>query len=136
MRQAYRIAPAFLALLMFSAGGLTAGTNKGTAPAIAELQERAGAGSDACLSCHGPFEALRDKTSGYVSPGGMAVNPHITFDRTTPNDPHASGEGVIECTECHRPHPLPVTEPVPAATIDLCLSCHHTATIRACSDCH
>lgn len=89
-----------------------------------------------CLSCHGPFEALQERTADFVAPSGVTVNPHITFDRTMPNDPHASGEGVIDCLECHEPHPVPVTDPVAPADIEACEECHHTTTFRSCASCH
>lgn len=102
--------------------------------------ETAGGGEpmspEACLACHGPWEALRDRSSGYVAPSGVPVNPHITYDRTRPSNPHASGEGLIECTQCHQQHPLPIVEPLPPANIDMCIACHHTGTFRSCADCH
>lgn len=89
-----------------------------------------------CLDCHGPFDSLREKTEDWVTSSGVAVNPHITFDRNNQAEPHASGEGIIPCTQCHEPHPLPVTDPVPEADIQTCMSCHHTGTFRPCSQCH
>lgn len=92
--------------------------------------------SETCLACHGPFTALQQKTADYVAPNGVPVNPHITFDMAMPNDPHSSGKNPIECTECHQPHSIPITEPVPPANTDMCVACHHTGTFRSCSDCH
>lgn len=91
-----------------------------------------------CLACHGPFEALSESTRDYVAPSGVPVNPHVTFDMTMPANPHASGEGVIACSECHRfdSHPIPIVDALPDADIDMCIACHHTGTFRACSDCH
>lgn len=92
--------------------------------------------AETCLACHGPFAALQERTEGHVAASGVPVNPHVTFDMSTPADPHQPGAEPIECTECHQPHPLPITEPVEPANIDMCIACHHTGTFRTCTDCH
>ncbi|MZR12212.1 hypothetical protein GQE99_04190 [Maritimibacter sp. DP07] len=89
-----------------------------------------------CLACHGPLDSLIEKTEGWMTSSGILVNPHITFDRSNQASPHRSGNGIIPCTQCHEPHPLPLTDPVPEAGIQTCMSCHHTGTFRSCTDCH
>lgn len=92
--------------------------------------------AETCLTCHGPFKALQERTAGYVAPSGVPVNPHVTFDMSTPTAPHAPGADPIECTECHQSHAVPITEPLPPANIDMCVACHHTGTFRSCAECH
>jgi hypothetical protein len=91
---------------------------------------------DACLDCHGPIEQLREATKDHRLPSGIPANPHIGFDRATPRNPHASGEGTMACTECHQPHDLPLTTPLPPADLGACMTCHHTGNFRSCADCH
>ena len=91
---------------------------------------------EVCLACHGPAGTLRELTQDWVAPSGIPVNPHISFDVTQPVNPHASGEGMLLCTQCHVAHTIPLEEPVPTAGIDSCIDCHHTGTFRTCTECH
>lgn len=103
---------------------------------VVEASSSKTASAETCLACHGPFSALQERSAGYVAPSGVPVNPHVTFDMSTPADPHTPGADPIGCTECHQPHPVPITEPLQPANIDMCVACHHTGTFRSCSDCH
>lgn len=100
--------------------------DKGLAPATTED----------CMACHGPLEVWLGVAQDFISSAGVPVNPHITFDTSNPANPHASGEGVMDCVGCHQPHPIPLVSPMPDADVELCVSCHHTGTFRACSECH
>lgn len=62
--------------------------------------------NDACLACHGSFDALVAKTSGY------ALNPH--------DSPHWGAE--IPCGTCHKQHAKPVVQ---------CAACHTNQNYRA-----
>ncbi len=86
---------------------------------------------DTCLACHGPFDKLVAATSGYTWKSGEAQSPH----RYVPHD----SKTIAECTNCHRPHPVPpsasditaMAKPNP----QYCYECHHTQTF-ACGTCH
>jgi predicted CXXCH cytochrome family protein len=90
-----------------------------------------------CLACHGPLEKLVKASPNYAIPDGTKVNPHITIDYFA-KKPHASSEGVIECTKCHTPHlvPLASAKDMPKADVTYCFSCHHEENFTPCSECH
>lgn len=86
--------------------------------------------ASACLKCHGPFEALAEKTVDYVTEWDERANPHVVV-------PHDSNK-IITCLDCHEAHELPVKAGTAfkKATVTACYSCHHAETFAACTDCH
>lgn len=90
-------------------------------------------GKDACLGCHGPFDKLTTAPKTFASESGDKINPHWYV-------PHNQKDtkGVPECTNCHTPHPLPLTSKggLPKANVDWCSTCHHTGDLKACNACH
>jgi predicted CXXCH cytochrome family protein len=94
--------------------------------------------SATCLGCHGPYEKVVQASATYTLSNGEKVNPHTTIDPTTPAKPHASGKGVSECSNCHKPHPVPLASPkdVVRANTDYCFSCHHQRNFTPCIQCH
>lgn len=128
--------------LCLSGYGLPAASETGRATEnlttyVAELDEgHLSAKTEDCMACHGPIDTWLGIAQDFVSSAGVPVNPHITFDKTNPARPHASGEGVMDCAGCHQPHPIPLASPLPDADVELCVACHHTGTFRACSECH
>ena len=87
----------------------------------------------ACLTCHGPFDALIRKTAKYVMPSKEVTSPHRYV-------PHQSGEAkdVPECTSCHDVHaqPAPANQDLTRNKVDYCYSCHHEKAFTACAECH
>ncbi|PKL09475.1 MAG: hypothetical protein CVV51_03570 [Spirochaetae bacterium HGW-Spirochaetae-7] len=83
-----------------------------------------------CLKCHGPFGKIVEGTKDYVTEWDEKANPH-TFV------PHDS-KTIVNCTECHVPHGIPVTPAVKfeKANVKYCYSCHHAETLVSCSQCH
>ncbi len=85
-----------------------------------------------CLACHGPFDKLAAATADYETPSGEKTSPHKYI-------PHADKNGLPECTECHRPHPVPLEDKstVVKATVEFCYTnCHHARNLQPCSNCH
>jgi hypothetical protein len=90
------------------------------------------AGTPNCLACHGPFDKLAAATADYEAPSGEKTSPHKYI-------PHSDKSALPECTECHRPHPVPLEDKsaVVKATVEFCYTnCHHTRNLQACSTCH
>ena len=56
---------------------------------------------EVCMSCHGNYEAIAEKTR-----------------KVTPHNPHESHQGEVECGECHHVH---------KASVDYCGQCHQFA---------
>lgn len=83
-----------------------------------------------CLKCHGPFDKLAERTKDYVTEWDEQANPHVY-------EPHDS-RTIIECAECHDPHPLPFKPSADARVPDVkfCYSCHHAETLVNCNQCH
>jgi hypothetical protein len=110
-----------------------------TAPVAPSAPSAAAA---ACMACHSDFQAIAKASANYVAPSGVHVNPHTTVDPSitkTFTNPHASGVGIVNCTYCHRPHPVPLTstKDVPTPNVDYCFTaCHHLGNFERCSDCH
>ena len=87
---------------------------------------------DACLKCHGPYDKLISATSDYLMQDGdkqIKRSPHGYL-------PHDSKD-IPECSECHQPHPVPLTskEGLPKADVKWCYMCHHTGDLQ-CGTCH
>ena len=86
-----------------------------------------------CFDCHVPnehtsYEEIIERTEDYTV-DDEKVNPHaITVDPANPNDPHDSGEGEIECFNCHKMHKE-------SPGINYCYGCHH-AGVLSCGGCH
>ena len=57
--------------------------------------------ADTCLSCHGSYERVAERTAAV----GEDVNPHDNF--------HYDMQ--LDCTTCHKSH---------SESVNLCLSCH------------
>ena len=88
---------------------------------------------DACLNCHGPFEAKAKAPNTFITANGDKVNPHwyVPHDRQ-------DAKSIPECTHCHKPHPLPLKskDGLAKAGVDWCFSCHHSGDLKACNACH
>ncbi|RPI59032.1 MAG: hypothetical protein EHM56_00110 [Chloroflexi bacterium] len=78
---------------------------------------------DQCFFCHTDnehtsYEQVIARTEGYTI-RGEALNPHaITEDPANPADPHSSGEGQVECSNCHKMHKA-------SPGVEYCYHCHH-----------
>jgi hypothetical protein len=96
-------------------------------------QEAAKIAKPKCLDCHGPFDKIAAATAKYQAPSGETVTPHQYI-------PHAEKKNIPECTECHRPHPVPLeskSDAVKPESIDFCYSgCHHARNLQRCNTCH
>jgi hypothetical protein len=101
-------------------------------------QTGTGTAGEECLACHGPFSDIQQAMQDYITSEGTAVNPHTTVNTRSEGNPHLSGEGVIECSTCHPPSPMPPTSAnaVPRANIEYCYSCHHKRVFSPCASCH
>ena len=86
-----------------------------------------------CLPCHGDYDKLAEKTSGYKAPSEETVTPHQYV-------PHAEKTEIPDCTECHEAHPIPLEDKskvVKPTKIDWCYgTCHHAGNLQACKSCH
>lgn len=86
-----------------------------------------------CLGCHGSYDEIAKATASFKTAGGQTVNPHQYV-------PHAEKKEIPECTECHKPHPIPlenVSEVVKPGNLDWCYSsCHHVYDFQPCTNCH
>ncbi len=95
--------------------------------------------SDSCLRCHGPYEKVVQASANYAiqDGSGSKVNPHTVIDISS-SKRHNTGKGVPECSNCHKPHPLPLasSKDVPEANVEFCYSCHHQRNFIPCSQCH
>jgi predicted CXXCH cytochrome family protein len=97
------------------------------APAVAT--SASGSPKDACLACHGPFDKLIAATADYTPPNSPKQSPH----RYVPHD----SKDVPECSNCHQPHPVPLTSTVGLlkANVQWCFGCHHKRVLE-CGTCH
>lgn len=98
----------------------------------------ADAASTACLQCHGPYDKIVAGSTTFMTDSGENVNPHTTLDESQLKV-HKSGKGIIQCAECHAPHPQPLEsiQDVPPPKIDYCYyACHHKGKFTPCSKCH
>lgn len=92
---------------------------------VAKRLTKTSVSQEYCLTCHGSYEALAEKTTyRLVDTEGTAVNPHAI----PVNDNHAD----VTCTSCHSMHSEKSAEDGATA---LCLGCHH-AEVFACGTCH
>jgi hypothetical protein len=114
-----------------------------TTPDAATQQPESGAIGTDCLSCHGPFNVVQEASSAYITPQGIAVNPHTTLDTqnitSIMDNPHRPEAAPIECDICHpaSPMPPPSVDAVPKANITQCYSCHHEQVFTpSCVECH
>ena len=87
-----------------------------------------------CLGCHGAYDKLREKTKGYKAASGETVTPHQYV-------PHADAQDIPECTECHTPHVIPLTDKstvVKPKDLGFCFQsgCHHMQNLQNCHTCH
>ncbi len=83
-----------------------------------------------CLKCHGPFEALAERSKDYVTEWDEKANPHVFVPHETTT--------IVECAECHDPHPIPYAkvEGAREPNVSWCYSCHHAETLAHCNTCH
>ncbi len=92
----------------------------------------ASSSSQACLACHGPYDKIMAATASYVLPSGDKVSPHQFVPHDSTNVP--------DCTNCHKPHPIPPTASDIAAMQNTspkyCTECHHTGNMESCAICH
>jgi hypothetical protein len=98
--------------------------------------QQGGAGKNACLECHGPFDELAKRTSGYQAPSGETVTPHRYVPHREPEE-----REIPECANCHQVHPVPPSAGDIAAlrkpTVTWCYEkCHHTKDFTPCKACH
>jgi hypothetical protein len=86
-----------------------------------------------CLTCHGSYDALAEKTSKFQASSGETVTPHQYV-------PHAEKTDIPDCTECHIEHPVPLEDKskvVKPKNLDWCYSsCHHANNLQPCKTCH
>ncbi len=61
-------------------------------------------GKEVCLGCHGPFEKLVTAPKTYTTESGDKINPH----QYVPHN-RADAKSIPRCTNCHEPHPVPLT---------------------------
>lgn len=83
--------------------------------------------SDTCLSCHGSWQKLAEKTSGLTvltDEEGTTVNPHEL--------PAAHVDEKLNCIDCHTVHE---ESDIAQKSEDSCISCHHK-NVYACGTCH
>ncbi len=89
--------------------------------------------TEKCLACHGPFDTLRETTAGFKAPSGETATPHQYV-------PHEDKKDIVECVECHQPHPVPLedkSKAVKPSNIPYCYAnCHHASTLQPCKTCH
>jgi hypothetical protein len=112
----------------------TTGTVTATTAAAAETPA---AGAAVCLACH-QWPAVMQASANYKTEDGIAVNPHTFIDTSDPK-PHSTGKGIPDCTNCHKPHPLPPppAAQIPKGDVEYCFSaCHHQRNFTPCSQCH
>ena len=91
-----------------------------------------------CLACHGPFEKIVAGSVSHLTDRGDKINPHTTVDETQLKV-HKSAKGMIECANCHKPHPPTATsaKDVPEPNMDMCyIQCHHRGNFTPCASCH
>lgn len=97
-----------------------------------EETETAGVASK-CLACHGSYDDIAKATAEFTAPSGETTTPHRYI-------PHDDPEGIPECTECHKPHEIPledVSTVVKPDNLDFCYAyCHHAQNLQPCSACH
>ena len=125
-------------------GGEATTEAAGAAPAAAPAATSAAVGPAAqtalCQGCH-PRDQVLAQTANYEAGDGTLVQPHTTIDTSVTNErenPHLSGTGIVDCVNCHQPHPLPPTgAQVTKADLNYCYgTCHHTGNFTTCSSCH
>lgn len=83
---------------------------------------------DVCLSCHGSYEELAEKTADLTlltDENGKVVNPHEVKELTESHEPTVCGD----CHKLHSPDASSVVAP------EFCLSCHHE-NVYECGTCH
>jgi hypothetical protein len=85
-----------------------------------------------CLGCHGSFDKIAADTAKFKASSGETVTPH----QYVPHDE----KDIPDCTECHTPHPVPLTDKsavVKPDNIDWCYTtCHHANNLQPCKNCH
>jgi Zn finger protein HypA/HybF involved in hydrogenase expression len=116
-------------ILVFAAFALTTDTMAQEAAKQAETDEV----TQKCLACHGPYDKLAQATADYTAPSGETVTPHQYV-------PHEEKKDIPKCTECHKPHEIPLQDKstvVKPGNIDFCYAyCHHAQNLQPCSNCH
>jgi hypothetical protein len=105
-----------------------------------EAKTKASAGGG-CLECH-PYDEVSKASASYTTSDGIQVNTHPMLETTKRKrgmaSPHASGEGIPDCRECHEAHAQPpkVSE-ISKANVDYCYGmCHHPGNFTRCGKCH
>ncbi|MEC4272176.1 cytochrome c3 family protein [Adlercreutzia sp. R25] len=81
-----------------------------------------------CLSCHGSYEELAQKTMGYqglVDEHGTVVNPHAL--------PKSEDHSAIICGDCHKMHSS--DGDIAQNALNKCSTCHHH-NVFECGTCH
>jgi len=85
-----------------------------------------------CLACHGSFEKIAKDTADFKAKSGEVGTPH----RYIPHDT----QDLPECTECHKPHVIPLQDKATVekpGDVNWCYSsCHHASNLEKCSSCH
>lgn len=81
---------------------------------------------ETCLSCHGSYEELAQKTTDdetFTDDKGTVVNPHTLLTSHNANNQHEN----VTCSSCHETHS--------GLNTDACTDCHHE-NIYECYTCH
>jgi hypothetical protein len=123
-----------ISIVVFGALILAASANsQEPAPKEADKKEAPKPEAQKCLDCHKSFDKIAADTADYTTPSGETTTPHRYI-------PHAEKKDIPECTECHKPHPVPLKskeEAVKPDNIDFCYSsCHHAHNLQPCNSCH
>lgn len=88
---------------------------------------------DKCLACHGPYDKLIENSVQFKTSLGETIVPHQYV-------PHEEKMDIPECTECHKPHTIPLEDKstvVKPKDLKWCYAnCHHQNNFQPCSDCH
>jgi len=100
----------------------------------ADAQEKEKIKKEQCLGCHGSYDKLAEKTANYKADSGETLSPHRYI-------PHEEKTNIPECTECHTPHSIPLTDKstvVKPKDLGFChqTGCHHMPNFQACKSCH
>jgi NAD-dependent SIR2 family protein deacetylase len=86
-----------------------------------------------CLACHGSYDKLAAATAKFKASSGETVTPHQYV-------PHDEKKDIPDCTECHKPHPIPLEDKsavVKPDNVDWCYTaCHHAQNLQPCKNCH
>jgi hypothetical protein len=88
---------------------------------------------DKCLACHGPYDKLIQNSVKFKTPEGETVMTHQYV-------PHKEKKDIPECSECHKPHAIPLEDKssvIKPTEVKWCYTkCHHQNNFQLCESCH